>query len=185
MGDISGHGIAAALLMANFQASLRSLIMQQDSLKDFISLFNTKINEITRGEKFITLFLARYNTYNRKLHFINAGQTPPVFFSKRGVQLLDKGCTILGMFEKLPNIQVGELSIEHDDFLFCYTDGLTELENEQGEQYGIDRLATFVQSHHQLPVSDFNRKILDEIIRFKGSKSIFNDDVSFLTARFL
>ncbi len=185
LGDISGHGIAAALLMANFQASLRSMIMQQDSLKDFISLFNTKINEITRGEKFITLFLARYNTYNRKLHFINAGHTPPVFMNKDGVQLLDKGCTILGMFEKLPSIHVGEINIQAQDFLFCYTDGLTELENEQGEQYGIERLSEYVKSHSQLSVVDFNKKMLDEIVRYKGTKLIFNDDVSFLTTRFL
>jgi sigma-B regulation protein RsbU (phosphoserine phosphatase) len=185
LGDISGHGIAAALLMANFQASLRSLIMQQDSLKDFISLFNTKINEITRGEKFITLFLARYNTYNRKLHFINAGHTPPVFMNKDGIQLLEKGSTILGMFEKLPSIHVGEISIAPNDFLFCYTDGLTELENEQGEQYGIDRLSEYVKKHHHLSVVDFNKKMLDEIVRYKGNKLIFNDDVSFLTTRFL
>lgn len=184
LGDISGHGIAAALLMANFQASLRSLIMQQDSLKDFIMLFNTKINEITRGEKFITLFLARYNTYNRKLHYINAGHTPPVYYGKNGVQLLEKGCTILGMFEKLPSVSVGEISIQPNDFLFCYTDGLTELENDQGEQYGVNRLSDFVSQNHQLKVKDFNKRMLDEIIRFKG-KQLFNDDVSFLSTRFL
>lgn len=184
LGDISGHGIAAALLMANFQASLRALIMQQDSLKDFIMLFNTKINEITRGEKFITLFLARYNTYNRKLHYINAGHTPPVFFGKDGIQLLDKGCTILGMFEKLPTVSVGELTIRPDDFLFCYTDGLTELENDNGEQYGSSRLSEFVKANHSLSVKDFNKRMLDEIIKYKG-KQLFGDDVSFLCTRFL
>lgn len=184
LGDISGHGIAAALLMANFQASLRALIMQQDSLKDFIMLFNTKVNEITRGEKFITLFLARYNTYTRKLHYINAGHTPPVFFGKDGIQLLDKGCTILGMFEKLPTVSVGELTIMPDDFLFCYTDGLTELENDNGEQYSTFRLIEFVKANHSLSVKDFNKRMLDEIIKYKG-KQLFNDDVSFLSTRFL
>ncbi len=184
MGDISGHGIAAALLMANFQASLRSLIMQQDSLKDFITLFNIKINEITRGEKFITLFLARYNTYSRKLHYINAGHTPPVFYNKDGAQLLEKGCTILGMFEKLPSISVGEISIRPNDFLFCYTDGLTELEDDRGEQYGVPRLKDFVQRHQAHSVKDFNKLMLDEIITYKG-KQLFNDDVSFLSTRFL
>jgi sigma-B regulation protein RsbU (phosphoserine phosphatase) len=71
-----------------------------------------------------------------------------------------------------------------DDFLFCYTDGLTELENDNGEQYSTFRLIEFVKANHSLSVKDFNKRMLDEIIKYKG-KQLFNDDVSFLSTRFL
>ena len=106
IGDISGQGIAAALLMANFQASLRGLTSKQDSLTDSIRELNTKVNEITRGEKFITLFLAKYNFYTRTLQYVNAGHNPPILITNGEVKLLEEGCTILGMFDKLPSVKV-------------------------------------------------------------------------------
>jgi phosphoserine phosphatase RsbU/P len=184
VGDISGHGIAAALLMANFQSSLRSLIIQQESLKDFIKLFNHKVNEITRGEKFITLFLAKYNCYTRELQYINAGHTPPVLYQNGGVQELEKGCTILGMFEQLPSISSGTIELEKDAFLFCYTDGLVELENEKEEQFEVPRLLEFIKANHGKRVKQFDKDMLDCLIKFKGRK-LFTDDITFLTCRFL
>jgi sigma-B regulation protein RsbU (phosphoserine phosphatase) len=182
IGDISGHGIAAALLMANFQSSLRSLIMQQESLKDFIVQFNQKVNEITRGEKFITLFLAKYNWYNRTLQYINAGHTSPLLFQNNEIIQLDKGCTILGMFEKLPSITSGTITLVKDAFLLCYTDGLIELENEKEEQFQMKRLQDFVIENRNKNVKTFNKDLLDNIIKYKG-KALFNDDISILTCR--
>ena len=99
MGDISGKGMAAALLMASFQAGLRSLVKQQGSLKDMVQELNTKVNEITRGEKFITLFMAKYNFITHTLQYINAGHPPPVVYTGGNIHLLGEGCTILGMFD--------------------------------------------------------------------------------------
>jgi len=184
IGDISGHGIAAAILMANLQANLRALVSRQESLKDFIALFNTKVNEVTKGEKFMTLFLAKYNFVSRELQYVNAGHVPPVLLSNGECSLLEKGCTLLGMFEKLPKVEIGSVKLPENAFLFCYTDGLPELENEDNEPVGIPRLQAYVNHYRDLPVQQFNNQLLDYLIAYKG-RNLFHDDVSFIASRFL
>jgi sigma-B regulation protein RsbU (phosphoserine phosphatase) len=183
MGDISGQGIAAALLMANFQASLRGLTRKQDSLTDSIRELNTKVNEITRGEKFITLFLAKYNFYTRTLQYVNAGHNPPILITNGEVKLLEEGSTILGMFDRLPSVKSGQVHIENEGFLLCYTDGLTELENEKKQDFGPERLAEFAKENYHKPVEQFNNDLVDYLVTFKG-KQLFGDDISVLSCRF-
>ncbi len=184
IGDISGKGIPAALLMANFQANLRALITQDHSLEEFIRKLNDKVNEIAKGEKFITLFLGKYNTKTRVLQYINAGHNPSILVHDKKIQMLDQGCTILGSFQKLPFVNVSEVFIETGSMLVNYTDGLVEMENEAGEYFESDRLIEFAKENHNLKMDKFNNKLLDTIIEFKGRK-IFNDDVSILSCRFL
>ena len=113
IADISGKGIAAALLMANFQAQLRAYLRQNYlPITDFIQQLNKNVNQITRGDKFITMFLAKYNKATRVLKYINAGHNPPVLLQNGKSQLLDKGCTILGMFEELPFVNMQEITLE-------------------------------------------------------------------------
>lgn len=182
IGDISGHGVAAALVMANFQASLRLIVKQKDSLKEIIQDLNVKVNEITRGEKFITLFLARYNFFNQTLQYINAGHVPPILLQNDEIKFLEEGCTLLGIFEKLPKISCGKIVLE-DGFLLCYTDGLTELENEKKQPFGVERLTEFTQSNYRKRAEDFNRDLIDELVIFKG-KQMFTDDISVLICKF-
>lgn len=184
IGDISGKGIPAALLMANFQANLRALISQDHSLEDFIHKLNDKVNEIAKGEKFITLFLGKYNTKTRMLHYVNAGHNPSILIVNKKVELLEQGCTILGMFQKLPFVNVGEVMIEKDAMLVNYTDGLVDMENEKGEYFEVDRLIDFAKENHKLKMEKFNNALLDRIFDFKDKKK-FNDDVSILSCRFL
>src|ERR1019366_3106072 len=122
---ISGKGIPAALLMANFQANLRTLITRKYQLPQSIDILNGKVGEITKGEKFITLFIATYNCQTRILTYVNAGHNPSILYNKGDVQLLDQGCTILGMFDTLPYINFGEVKIEPGSLIVNYTDGLS------------------------------------------------------------
>ncbi len=183
IGDISGKGMAAALLMASFQAGLRSLVKQQGSLKDMVQELNTKVNEITRGEKFITLFMAKYNFITQTLQYINAGHPPPILCSNGKIQLLGEGCTILGMFDKLPVVKSGKISITEDSLLVTYTDGLTELENKRKEELGIERLVEFVKEHELDNAKHILDEITDYLVTFKGKK-LFSDDISVLVCRF-
>ncbi len=184
IGDISGKGMAAALLMASFQAGLRSLVKQQGSLKDMVHELNSKVNEITRGEKFITLFMAKYNFITQTMQYINAGHPPPVLCSKGQVQLLNQGCTILGMFDKLPVVNSGNISLTNDSVLVTYTDGLTELENKRQEELGIDRLVEFVKQHENDKPKHLIDELTDYLVSFKGQKKMFSDDISILVCRF-
>jgi len=184
IGDISGKGVAAALLMANFQASFRMLAKSMNFLDEMVQELNNRVNEITQGEKFITLFVGRYNYFTRKLQYVNAGHTPPLLLHKNQVTQLTEGCTILGMFEKLPSIKTGKVTLEEEAFLFCFTDGLTDVENEQDQVIDMHLLEEILQKKSSMPVQEFNKLILDFVVEFKGNRLI-GDDISFMSCKLL
>lgn len=184
ISDISGKGVPAALLMANFQANLRAIVARNYSLDTVVDLLNRKVGEITKGEKFITLFLAKYNVKTRIMQYVNAGHNPSILHSEgHEIQLLDQGCTILGMFEMLPFINVGELKIPQGALLINYTDGLTEASNDKGELFEVEGLLTFIDQNHNSPLNIFNHDLVEHINTFKGSDD-FDDDLTLLTVRF-
>lgn len=183
IADISGKGIAAAILMANFQAILRTLAKVKNKLTDFVLALNDTVTEITHGEKFITLFVGEYNPETRELYYINAGHNPPILLDQNGFHLLETGCTILGMFEEMPSIEYGKVDIEHDCILINYTDGLTDLENEEGNTFSIEKVMEFIKDNQEYSMAVFNNLFLKKIIDFKGNRE-FIDDVSILSCRF-
>ena len=182
MADVSGKGIAAALLMANVQAILRTLARQTSNLKELVLELNQRVMEITNGDKFITLFLAKYNIKTRSLKYINAGHNPPVMFANQETKLLKSGTTILGALEKLPFVNEGSLILPTNTVIMTYTDGLTDLESENGEYFEMERLQTFVAEYAHLNMTDFNEQLLQRIKEFKGEQE-YTDDVSVLSCR--
>jgi phosphoserine phosphatase RsbU/P len=183
IADISGKGIAAALLMSNFQASLQSLINRKYlSVTEFAIQLNESVLKTTKGDKFITFFIAKYNKEKKRLRYLNCGHNPPVMVMGGKLHRLDKGCTVLGVFPKLPNIEWGELQLTEDAFFLLYTDGLTDLRNEQGDFFDENKVLDFVSAYHQLPVKEFNQQLLKQLECFKGDLG-FPDDISFLSGR--
>ena len=183
ISDISGKGIPAAILMANFQANMRILLTRKYSLQQFIDVLNTKVLDITKGEKFITLFIATYDYYTRKLTYVNAGHNPSILYSSGNIQLLDRGCTILGMFDALPYINYGEVTMEPGSLLVNYTDGLSEASNNDGKLFEVEGLIDFINNHHQLDLLGFNTKLIEHVIAYKQDTD-FDDDITLLTLRF-
>lgn len=185
VGDISGKGVAAALLMSNFQANLRLLSKNNSELTVFIEVLNDTVSRITKGEKFITLFLGIYDPKTRILRYVNAGHNPSILYQDGNLTELSTGCTLLGMFEDLPRISSGEVQMKKNSLLVNYTDGLTDFENEKKEYYGLERLQDFILKHHALNAEKFNKKLMEEVKTFKGAGGIFLDDITLLTCRFL
>ncbi len=183
IGDISGKGIAAALLMANFQANLRGEVSKLDNLGEFVQYLNVKVNQITKGEKFITLFIGVYNSETRMLRYVNAGHNPPLLLKDDKVVELDKGCTLLGMFEELPVMRIGKEKIPEGAVLINYTDGLIDFESEAGEYFSQERLESFLIDNGTLQMEDFNRRLLKYVSDFKG-EGLFIDDITILSCRF-
>jgi len=182
IADISGKGVAAALLMSNFQANVHALIHRKNvNFRRFIQSLNSSVLATTKGEKFITFFLARYDLERKRLRYVCAGHNPPYLITQNKLQKLDKGCTILGAFDEIQQMEMGEVYLEDDAFLVLYTDGLTDLQNEQ-QVYFSERLENFILNNCQKPAFDFNNLLLQEIDSFRG-KTAFSDDVSVLTAR--
>ena len=182
VGDISGKGIAAALLMANFQANFHTLINKRTSLDEFIRDLNTSVNLITQGERFITFFIAEYDINSRTLSYVNAGHNPPVLVNKDVVYPLDKGCTILGSFEELPTVEVGSLEIDGEAVVLSFTDGLTDLKDDNGDYFSEQMLYDFTAKHYRSTAKEFNAKLMEHIEVFKGDQA-YPDDFTVLTCK--
>lgn len=184
MCDVSGKGLSAGMLMSNVQANLRALVYKDFPLDQLVDHLNYKIYETTQGERYVTMFLAQYDFGNRMLSYINAGHNPSLVILNGDVALLEKGSTILGAFDSLPTIEKQSIFVEKNTLLVSYTDGVTELENENGEMFGMDRLTDFCIKNQTLSVDDFKVKLIKLLEQFKGEND-YNDDFSFMVFRFL
>ena len=182
LADISGKGIAAALLMANLQANLRSRYMV--ALEDphqLLQSVNRLFVENTPEDSYATLFYADYDDANHCLRYANCGHNPPLLFRASGeVEKLGPTATVLGLFTQW-NCEVKKVSLGLGDVLVIYTDGVTEAPNEAGEEFGESRLMKIVRKHPQLPVKETLSMILDEVQRFSGASQA--DDLTLVIAR--
>ena len=185
IADVSGKGIAAALMMSNFQASLRTLLRQTPNLTDIIEALNFQVLENTKGEKFITCFAGIYDVRLKTLVFVNAGHNPPILWDRRsGLRLLEDGSTVLGAMHPLPFINEGFITGLDDFLLFCYTDGLIETVNEQGEEYGVERIMDYFGQDHTYTkdLKTIHQDLIVSLDAFKGKKG-YNDDITILSCR--
>jgi sigma-B regulation protein RsbU (phosphoserine phosphatase) len=185
IADVSGKGISAALLMSNFQANLRALFTAEVPLKKLVELLNERVMESAKGEKFITLFIARYNKKSKKLSFINAGHNPPLMFDikMKSIKSLKSGCVGMGMLDKLPFIHEESMLIDKPIKLFCYTDGLVELliDEEKGVSWGTRFIEE--QISNDLTIGQNINHIIKDHKIIQGNNSIF-DDISILGVDF-
>lgn len=185
VADVSGKGIPAALMMSNFQASLRTLLRQTPNLKDIVEALNFQVMENAKGEKFITFFGAIYDISLRTLVYVNAGHNPPILcIPDKGVQILEEGSTVLGAMHPLPFLNEGFISNLDDFLMFCYTDGLTETTNEQNKEYGSKALYDYFQKPETLMKSlqTIHQDIIVSLDHFKGTNS-YHDDITMLSCR--
>jgi sigma-B regulation protein RsbU (phosphoserine phosphatase) len=182
IADISGKGVAAALLMSNFQAMLQSLIFQYRDLETFVFALNQSVYRITRSDKFITFFIAEIDINKKQMRYINAGHFPPLLVNNEEIIELKKGSTVIGAFEKLPFINEGIVSLKGKCFLFCFTDGLVDVQNEQGEYFDEQKLKSFILKNEALSAAQFNAKIIETFEKFKGEME-YVDDIALLTTK--
>lgn len=185
IADVSGKGVSAAYLMANLQANLHALVNHTDySLKDIVEELNEKVNRSARGEKFITMFIAKLNFKAGTMRYINAGHNPPIVLNNNELFLLEKGCIGLGMLEEIPSLKEGSVKLKKETVVLCYTDGLTELENPAKEEFGVERLAQLLLDNGNQPTDLLNNSIINAMNEFKGTAPYF-DDTALLCCRFV
>jgi phosphoserine phosphatase RsbU/P len=183
IADVSGKGIAAAMLMANFQATVRTLYTyKRFNLEDLVVELNQKFYESAQGEKFVTFFIAEYNSKTRKLNYVNAGHNWPILIRGGSSSFLNKGCIGLGMLPELPFLESETITIETNTTLILYTDGIVELENNEDEQFQTDRLTRIVQNFYPLSMEDLNEIIFSKLDDFRGKRK-YVDDTAILSCR--
>jgi sigma-B regulation protein RsbU (phosphoserine phosphatase) len=188
IGDVSGKGIPAALIMSNFQATLRALFRPETPLDQLMIQLNQKVCEHSISEKFITFFIGIYNYKTHKLKYINSSHQPPILYNfKSGkTSYLKKGCIGLGMLDEIPSITVGETILTDHSKLLCYTDGLIELERDDHMEVGMQSVTnlftnsknikdTFSDLIKHINIGKKNKAIIDDIslfgIEFKNQVS--------------
>ncbi len=184
MADVSGKGISAAIFMSNFQAKLHSLLKNTDlRLAELVDKLHNEIDELSNGDRFITFFIGEYNFDTHLLEYVNAGHNPPLLFNGTTLLELKKGTTGLGMVRTLPTVNVGSEVLKDGNMVMCYTDGITETFNKEGEWYGEDRLRSIVENNSKGSPKNTNQILLNSVNEFKGSMED-HDDFALLTLSF-
>jgi sigma-B regulation protein RsbU (phosphoserine phosphatase) len=182
VADVSGKGISAAFLMSNLQATFHSLITYTHNLKDIILELNKRVWANAHGEKFVSLVIGKVNTKSRQLTYINAGHNPPILIGENSATLLTRGCTLLGISEDIPQVEVARLDITKEFVLFAYTDGLTDTMNSAGEYLEENTIVDLISKNYNAEPEFINDSILMFAEEYKGETQ-FTDDIALLTIK--
>ncbi len=190
VGDISGKGISAALLMANLQAAMRNqlpLFKQGgaedigETLAEMMRRLNQQIYLNSPSEKYVTLFASLFDAPRRMLHFCNAGHLPPVLVDGGTVRRLEDGGTVLGLFETA-RFQTGSVELNPGALLAIFTDGVTEAFNDADEEFGEERLIGILRDRSTLDPESIYRIVTEEVRRWQGSLKQ-HDDITLIIAK--
>ena len=182
LGDVSGKGSPAALLMALAIAMLRTLASEDLPLVGLLERLNRLVYEQTPGSRFITMFVAAIDRVTWKLTYINAGQTPPLLRRRTGeIESLATGGMALGMFDRA-TYEATELTLEPGDLLVAYSDGVTEAESPGGVPFEEIGLRHVVETHHDDGLDELGEAIVAAVVAHADSARLA-DDLTVLAAR--
>ncbi|MBX3042418.1 MAG: PP2C family protein-serine/threonine phosphatase [Candidatus Kapabacteria bacterium] len=170
IADVSGKGIPASLIMANFQAALRVLAVSEIELEEMILKINDLLCHNTGADKFVTAFFCIFNDKTGDITYINAGHNPPILKRKTGeIEYLEHGGLILGFLEKPFKYKTGNTKMDSGDFLVLFTDGVTEAENHAKVDYGDLRLADLLISINDKSPEMIVDEIVQDVKKYQGS----------------
>jgi phosphoserine phosphatase RsbU/P len=182
LADISGKGIAAALLMSNLQAALRSITAQAGSnLALLMRLLNLQFLESTESNNYATLFFAAYDDTTRRLQYVNCGHNYPFLVRADGRQdLLESTAPVIGLLEDFQP-EVRETTLGAGDLLVMYSDGVTEAHLDGGEEFGEERLAAWLASHPAIAPTALIDALGEKLLPPSGEPQY--DDFTLVAAR--
>jgi sigma-B regulation protein RsbU (phosphoserine phosphatase) len=177
LGDISGKGIAAAVLMASIQASIRTQVMTPPlSLGDLMGSFNKAVASFSRSERYSTLFCGQLDSTMRKLKYVNAGQVEPMLLraATGEVERLAEGGPPVGLLS-FARYSHGELTLETGDVLLCYSDGISESTNMADEMWDDVEVRHMLQASGQFSAAEIERRVIDAADAFAGEAEQADD----------
>jgi sigma-B regulation protein RsbU (phosphoserine phosphatase) len=177
IGDVSGKGIGAALLMASLEASLRAQAPVRHDLADLVKQINNLVYDASSENHYATFFYAEYDPRSRGLSYVNAGHNPPLLLRKAAtsweVVRLQTGGPVIGLFRQC--YQQESLSLEVGDRVILFTDGVSESMNKREEEWGEDRLIQFAETCHGLSAFEEMTQILAAADAFAAGASQHDD----------
>lgn len=180
IADVEGKGLSAALLAASSQAIFRSLNdLYMFEAGKFIAKANSLIYDFTKGKRFITLFWMLLDEKERTLTYVNAGHVDPVLISFDGqIRRLNVGGFLTGFLEGAV-YEKETVQLQAGDILVAFTDGVTEVENKAGEEFGLEAVIEFVKKHRELSAQAITAALFMEITEFSQHKK-FRDDFTLI-----
>lgn len=200
IGDVAGKGISAALLMATIQAALRTelrgslervaeLAAPSDthvngfrlSTAQMVSDLNQQLYATTSPEKYATFCLALYDEESGAVTYTNAGHLPPILIRHGEATSLDVNGTVVGAFPR-SKYDESQVQLQSGDLLICYTDGITEPENEYGEEFGQERLIELVSKHADRDDAKIVQTVMDAVRQWTHAPEL-SDDMTIVLAR--
>ncbi len=181
-GDIAGKGMAAALLMANLQANIRTQCeMWLNQPRQLLRSINRVFHKNSTESAYATLFFAEYDDPQRRLRYANCGHLPALLLrNDDSLERLGSTASVLGLFPEWDCV-TAERILGAGDTLAIYTDGVTEAFNEEGEEFGEERLIDSLRRHRELSPRDTVSAIVDEVRRFSPREQ--SDDITLTIAR--
>lgn len=184
VGDVTGKGTPAALLMANLQSMIHLLLSLDLSLAEATARMNDMLYRNTPQNKFVTFFWGLFEPESSKFTFVNAGHNPPILFKQSGDEPndLEEGGLLLGAMPASNNYEQKEMYLASGDLLIFYTDGVTEALNEsKKEEYGPERLRECVQKHKEKSAQQIMDAVIDDVQAW--SNNIQYDDVTLMVLK--
>ena len=175
IGDVMGHGVGAALLMANFRACLRIESRNNFAIRTILSKVNEYLFETSLPESFVTAVYGVVDRRNHVFTYANAGHNPPLRMRKDGtLELLSVGGRLLGAFADV-EYEEAAVKLAPGDILVFYTDGVTEAYDEREAEFGVERLAALVKEYRRLPAAEMVRKISERVVEFRAGTETVDD----------
>jgi putative ABC transport system permease protein len=190
LADVSGKGVAAALIMSVVHASLRIISSEGDiSLPQLACRMNSFLHRSTGSKSYATFFYAQIDERRRQLRYVNAGHNPPYLvrpLDARGdggmeIQELSTGGTVLGLFPQM-SYEEATIDLRSGDVLVMFTDGVTEALNPNDEEFGNDRLRALVRDVARLPVQDIASRVTSELKQWIDTAAQ-HDDLTFVVMK--
>jgi len=182
IGDVSGKGIPAALLMANVQAALRTIAPLRLPLAEATERINSIVYSNTSADKFITFFWGILHLRNHTFTYVNAGHNPPYHLSGSAVHPLSTGGMILGILPTPPPYESAIIQLQKDDVIATYTDGVNEAMSKNMREYGDERLIQLLGKMRASSATSILERVKKDIVDFtKGAKQ--SDDITMLLVK--
>jgi serine phosphatase RsbU (regulator of sigma subunit) len=182
IGDIAGKGIAAALLLANLQANLRSqCAFGAEEMEVFLRSVNQRFYENTTDSSYATLFFGAYDDRLRRLHYANCGHLCALLLrSANTIERLCSTSTVVGLFKEW-DCSIADHQLFPGDVLALYTDGITESFNDAEEEFGEERLIEALVRYRELPSEDLFRSVIRDVQEFSRREQ--HDDITLIIAK--
>jgi sigma-B regulation protein RsbU (phosphoserine phosphatase) len=182
IADVSGKGVPAALLTANLQAFLKILCKSGMFLSEATAIINDLVTENTMDGKFITFFWGVLNDQDLTMNYVNAGHNPPLLIRNKKIIKLDKGGIILGVMKTFTPYESPTISLEKDDLIVLFTDGITEAMNVAGQEYSDEKLEELVIKYSDLNASEVC-EIIKNSVQEHAAGTIQSDDITLLIVK--